>query len=159
MDVTMGPTGKQHIDDPTMAGTFPELIRAMTEAYGDKPAVVLGDDVLTYRRLEERSAHLAGWLLTHGVGKGIRVGILYANGPRWAVAWAASTRIGAVAVSLSTFSRPPELARVVRHADLHGLISQPAFLSQDFVGLLEQALPQLRDQSAVLRIADAPFLR
>jgi acyl-CoA synthetase (AMP-forming)/AMP-acid ligase II len=148
-----------HWSDPTTARTLPELIRAMAEAYGDKPAVVLGDEVLTYRQLEARSAQLAAWLLTRGVGKATRIGILYANSPSWVVAWAATTRIGAVAVPLSTFSKPPELARVIRHADLHALIVQPAFLRQDFVRLLEDALPELGDQSPELRIADAPFLR
>jgi len=65
--------------DPTTARTFPELIRAMTDAYGDKPAVVLGEEVLTYKQLDEQSARLAGWLMTRGVGKATRVGLLYAN--------------------------------------------------------------------------------
>jgi acyl-CoA synthetase (AMP-forming)/AMP-acid ligase II len=145
--------------DPTTARTVPELIRAMTEAYGDKPAVVLGDEVLTYRQLEARSAQLAAWLLSRGVGKATRIGILYANRPSWVVAWAAITRIGAVAVPLSTFSKAPELARVIRHADLHGLIGQPAFLNQDFARLLAEGLPELADQSPELRVVDAPFLR
>jgi acyl-CoA synthetase (AMP-forming)/AMP-acid ligase II len=147
------------VDDPKLAATLPELIRAISTTYGDKPAVVLGDEVLTYRQLEARSAQLAAWLLSRGVGKATRIGILYANSPSWVVAWAAITRIGAVAVPLSTFSKPPELARVIRHADLHGLISQTTFLNQDFEHLLEDALPELADQSPELRVADAPFLR
>jgi acyl-CoA synthetase (AMP-forming)/AMP-acid ligase II len=99
------------VEDPTLATTLPELIHAVSASYGDKPAVVLGDDVLTYRQLDTRSAQLAAWLLTRGVGKATRIGILYANSPSWVVAWAAITRIGAVAVPLSTFSKPPELAR------------------------------------------------
>jgi len=148
-----------HQSDPTTARTVPELIRAMTEAFGDKPAVVLGDEVLTYRQLDARSAELAAWLLTRGVGKATRIGILYANSPSWVVAWAAIARVGAVAVPLSTFSKAPELARVIRHADLHGLIVQRTFLNQDFEHLLEDAFPELADQSPELRIADAPYLR
>jgi acyl-CoA synthetase (AMP-forming)/AMP-acid ligase II len=147
------------VGDPKLAATLPELIRAIGTTYGDKPAVVLGDEVLTYRQLDTRSAQLAAWLLSRGVGKATRIGILYANSPSWVVAWAAITRIGAVAVPLSTFSKAPELARVIRHADLHALISQTAFLSQDFERLLEAALPGLGDQSPELRLADAPFLR
>ena len=148
-----------HQSDPTTARTAPELIRAMTEAFGDKPAVVLGDEVLTYRQLDARSAELAAWLLSRGVGKATRIGILYANSPSWVVAWAAITRVGAVAVPLSTFSKAPELARVIRHADLHGLIVQRTFLNQDFERLLEDAFPALADQSPELRLVEAPFLR
>jgi acyl-CoA synthetase (AMP-forming)/AMP-acid ligase II len=150
---------KKDFHDPKLAATLPELIRAISKTYGDKPAVVLGDEVLTYGQLETRSAELAAWLLSRGVGKATRIGLLYSNSPSWVVAWAAITRIGAVAVPLSTFSKPPELARVIRHADLHALIAQPTFLSQDFERLLEDALPELADQSPELRLTDAPFLR
>src|SRR3981081_3044426 len=123
--VHSGPADKKDIFDPKLAATLPELIRAISTTDGDTQAVVLGDEVLTYRQLEARSAQLAAWLLTRGVGKATRIGILYANSPSWGVAWAAITKIGAVAVPLSTFSKPPELARIIRHADLHGLIGQP----------------------------------
>jgi acyl-CoA synthetase (AMP-forming)/AMP-acid ligase II len=145
--------------DPTSARTLPEFVRALGAAYGDKPAVVLRDEILTYRDLEDGSGRLAAALLRRGVGKGTRVGIIYANSPRWLLWWAAVTRIGAVAVPLSTFFQPPELARVVRHADLHAVISQPGFLAQDFVRNFEAAFPALAESTPDLRMIDAPFLR
>jgi len=72
MGAVIDRTENTPLADPTTARTFPELIRAMTDAYGDKPAVVLGDDVLTYRQLDEHSERLAAWLLTRGVGKATR---------------------------------------------------------------------------------------
>jgi acyl-CoA synthetase (AMP-forming)/AMP-acid ligase II len=145
--------------DPTTARTLPDFVRALGAAYGDKPAVLLRDEILTYRDLEDRSGRLAGALLRRGVGKGTRVGIVYSNHPRWLLWWAAVTRIGAVAVPLSTFLKPPELGRVVRHADLHGVISQSGFLAQDFVRNFEAAFPTLAESTPELEIIDAPFLR
>ncbi len=155
-----GDTREAGTSDPTQASTIPELVRAMGDAYGDKAAVVLGDDVLTYRALQERSAVLARGLLARGVGKGARVGILFANNPEWVVAWAAVARIGAVAVPLSTFLKPPELAKTVRHGDLCGVIAQREMLRQDFVGGFAAAFPDLASTSTTsLRLQGAPYLR
>jgi acyl-CoA synthetase (AMP-forming)/AMP-acid ligase II len=145
--------------DPTTARTLPQFVRALGAAYGDRPAVLRGDESLTYHELDERSARLAAALLRRGVAKGTRVGIIYSNSPRWLVWWAAVTRLGAVAVPLSTFLKPPELARVVRHADLHGVVSEPGFLTQDFVNNFEEAFPALNESTPDLQIVDAPFLR
>ncbi len=145
--------------DPTTASTLPNFIRSLGQAYGDKPAVLRGEEILTFRELEARSAQMAAALLLRGVGKGTKVGIIYSNSPRWLVLWAAVTRIGAIAVPLSTFLKPPELARVIRHADLHAVVTQQRFLAQDFVHNLEEAFPDLPQSGPELQLIDAPFLR
>ncbi|MGE0879514.1 MAG: class I adenylate-forming enzyme family protein [Acidimicrobiia bacterium] len=144
---------------PADARNCAEFFRAIGAAYGDLPAIALGERTLTYAELEEQSRALAKGLLRRGIAKGARVGILMPNSPEWAVAWAAVTRVGGIAVALSTFLKPPELARVVRHGDLHGLIMQPGFLSSDFVANVEAAFPAARDSSPELFLADAPYLR
>ena len=144
---------------PGSARTCAEFVRSLATAFGDRPAVVLGGEVLTYRDLEERSRALAQGLLARGVGKGCRVGLLFENSPSWVVYWAAVTRIGAVAVPLSTFSKPPELARVVRHGDLQGVVTQRSFLGQDFVGILEQGINALATSPPDLLLPTVPFLR
>jgi len=87
---------------PSSARTCAQFVRAIGTAYGSQLAVTLGDETLSYRELEASSRRIAQGLLMRGVGKGCRVGILFANGPKWAVHWAAVTRIGALAVPLST---------------------------------------------------------
>jgi acyl-CoA synthetase (AMP-forming)/AMP-acid ligase II len=144
---------------PAESAVLPELVRAMAAAYGDRQAVVLGDEVLTYRELERRSAVLARGLLARGVGKGTRVGLLLSNGPGFVVWWAAVVRIGAVAVPLSTFARAGELARAVRYADLHAVVLQHAHLRRDFVADLESAFPELAGSPPELRLGAAPYLR
>jgi acyl-CoA synthetase (AMP-forming)/AMP-acid ligase II len=146
--------------DPTTTRTVPSFVRALGEAYDDRPAIVAGDELLTYRDLDTRSALLARGLLARGVGKGSRIGFVFGNSPEWVVAWAAIARTGAVPVPLSTFSKPPELARVIRHADLQGVIAQRTYRHQDFVEHLGAAFPTLADTSdPELRFTDAPFLR
>jgi acyl-CoA synthetase (AMP-forming)/AMP-acid ligase II len=140
--------------------TLAAFVPALGRAFGDAPAIELDGSVLTYRELDERSARLARGLLHRGVGKGSRIALRFTNGPDFAVAVAAITRIGAVAVPLSTLLRPPELARVLRHGDVHAVLSQPSYLGHDFAEELRQAVPGLVvDAREPLYLVDAPFLR
>src|SRR5262249_10953577 len=83
------------------------------------------------------------------------------NSVEWAVAWFATTRIGAVAVPLNTFYKAAELAWTTRHADLRAILASSAFKNHDFLARLEEALPGLADQREPGRILlrRAPYLR
>jgi acyl-CoA synthetase (AMP-forming)/AMP-acid ligase II len=146
---------------PSITPTIPALVRSSAARFGDKPFVVANGQELTYADLERRSARLAMNLLADGIGKGDHVGILMPNGVEWAIAWFATTCIGAVAVPLNTFYKSSELAWTARHADLRAILAWPAFRNQDFLARLEEALPGLADQHHPGRIAvrGAPYLR
>ncbi|MEE4450694.1 class I adenylate-forming enzyme family protein [Novosphingobium resinovorum] len=150
---------------PADARTFAQLLRAVAAAYGDAAAVTLeeGGDVLasvTYRELEARSAVIARGLLARGIGKGARVGFIHGNGPAFAVMLAAVSRIGAVAVPISTMIRGNELVRVLRQSDVQGLVLQRTLLGKDYVARIGEALPELEgQQGGRLRLTRAPYLR
>jgi len=147
--------------------TVPTFVRGLADAYGDSVAIEYPPGELTFAELEQRSRHLAIGLLLRGVGKGTRVGIRFGNDPSWVLWWAAVSRIGAICVPISTFLRPPELARVVRHSDLHALVTAPSFLGIDYVDQLTTAFVALGEAaqrtggsgSKRIVIAEAPFLR
>jgi acyl-CoA synthetase (AMP-forming)/AMP-acid ligase II len=148
------------MNDPAAARTCPEFLRAAAERFGSGEAVVLDEAVLTFEALEQQSAILGRGLLAWGVGKGCRVGFIAGNGPQWVVWWAAITRIGAIAIPLSTFVKADELVRVVRRADLHGLFVQRSFLGQDLVERVDRALPELAHSAGPdLALPAVPFLR
>jgi len=130
------------------APTIPNLLRRSAERYGDRDYLVTADRSLTFADAELQSRRLAKRLLNAGVGKGTRVGMLFPQGPDFVVALLAITRIGALAVPLSTFYRAPELRRAVRHADMHMLIASPA--SEELLGF---------GRGSDLFLPDAPFLR
>jgi acyl-CoA synthetase (AMP-forming)/AMP-acid ligase II len=146
---------------PTIVPTIPALVRSSAARFGDKPFLIAGDDVLTYVDLDLRSAQLATTLLADGVGKGDHVGILMPNSVDWAIAWFATTRIGAVAVPLNTFYKASELAWTARHADLKVILAWSAFRNHDFLDRLEEALPGLEEQRNPGRIVlrRTPYLR
>src|SRR5207249_9329268 len=137
----------------------PAFFRAIAERYGDKEALVHGEESLSYRDLERESAAVARGLLARGAGKGSRIGLLFANSPTFVATMAAIMRIGALAVPLSTFFKGRELGWVIRHADLHGLVAQRRVLGQDFVAHLEKAFPGLAGSAPDLVLSEAPFLR
>ncbi|HEY1278971.1 MAG TPA: AMP-binding protein, partial [Acidimicrobiales bacterium] len=141
---------------PTLAAWFP----ALSAEYGDDEAIVGEGRRLSYRALDAEARQWAARFIALGVGKGARVGLLLGNGPTWLSVFSAVTRLGAVAVPLSTFFTPAELAYVVRHADLHGLVVHGSFVGRDQLAEVATAFPGLaRGTGRALRLDDAPFLR
>ncbi|HVV77740.1 MAG TPA: class I adenylate-forming enzyme family protein [Mycobacteriales bacterium] len=121
---------------------------------------VIGKDFrLSFGTADADSARLAGQLLAAGVGKGTRLGLLYANDPSWVTVWLAATRIGALTVPLSTFSPGPELARTVRHTDVAAIMTASTFGGESLIDRLELAFPALAESGPDLEIPDAPYLR
>ena len=128
-------------------------------SYGDVNLLVFDDERLSYRDAVAQSATLGRQLLEAGAGKGSRIGMWFASDARFLVAWLAITRIGAVAVPISTLSTGPELRKIAVHADLQLLISTDRYLHHDYLERLETAFPGLNGQSAPFHVKDAPFLR
>ncbi|HLM64588.1 MAG TPA: class I adenylate-forming enzyme family protein [Acidimicrobiales bacterium] len=145
---------------PPFTPTSGELVRSCAARFGDKTFALLGDVRLSYAEAEARSAAVAKGLLASGAGKGTRVGLLAANSPAWIVAWLGITRVGGVAILLSTYSKPTELGWMLRHADAQLLLTQDAHLGHDHLERLEQAVPGLADQThEQIFVESQPYLR
>ena len=142
---------------PTVAG----LLRHAVEHHPENLAVATPDERLTYAELDQRSKALAARLVELGVGKGSRVGTLLPNGVGWVVAWAAITRIGAVSAPVNTFYKTPELATMLRHADVQVVIATRGFEPHDYVARLLSIAPGLADAEAPtpLLLPELPQLR
>ena len=140
--------------------TIPALLAHSARAFGQKTYVATPTERLTYEEAERRSAHVARWLLHEGVGKGSRVGLFFANGAEWIIWWLAVSRIGALAVPLSTMYTPAEIAKVLRLADIGMLVAPGQVLDINIADRLEAALPQLAAQRAgSLALPAVPYLR
>jgi len=115
----------------------------------------------TFVQLEERAAGIAGGLVAQGAGKGSRIGILFPNRAEWLACWLAATRIGGIAVTLSTFFAPPELAFTLHHADVTHLLCARGYLDHRYDARLAAAFPALAeaDGAVPLALEAAPHLR
>jgi acyl-CoA synthetase (AMP-forming)/AMP-acid ligase II len=140
--------------------TIPALLERSAREFGEHAYVVTPTERLTYDQARHRSADVARWLLHQGVGKGTRVGLFFTNGADWIIWWLAVSRIGALAVPLSTMYKPVELAKVLRLADVGLLVAPSQVLNIDIVERFEAALPELAGQrTGQLAMRAAPYLR
>ena len=105
-----------------MPDTIDALLRARA-GLGDKPFLIDATARIGYAELDETSRELAAGLVSAGVTKGSRVGLIMPNGVRWAQLAFAVTRIGAVLVPLSTLLTGPELIAQLRVASVRYLIA------------------------------------
>jgi acyl-CoA synthetase (AMP-forming)/AMP-acid ligase II len=145
---------------PDFEPTTPNFISAFTASFRDNPLILLADERISYGEAAEASERLARALLASGVAKGTRVALMMPNGPDWVISWLAITRIGAVMIPLNTFYKPRELGYVLRHADIHTVLTVPRFLSNDYIERLEACAPSLSGQKAgALLLPELPLLR
>ncbi|MBX7448896.1 acyl--CoA ligase [Mycolicibacterium sp. 3033] len=142
------------------------MLAALADGFGEHELMVASrgdgyDERITYAQAERESALMARRLLTAGVGKGTRVGILAPNGTEFLVAFLAITRIGAVAVPINTFFQAQELAWLLGDADIHTVVSVGTLLGKDMLGRLREAaggdLPE--SDAGPITSAGLPFLR
>lgn len=139
--------------------TVPALLRHCVAHFAEQPLCVFDDRRLTYGEAEELSSLFACQLLSAGVGKGTRVGMVFPNSPEFIITWLAITRIGAVAVPLSTLATGPELVSLIRHADIQLLVLVDRHLGHDYPSRLEAELPGLGSAPRPLMLAQVPSLR
>jgi len=141
--------------------TFPAMLRDLCRKYADRECVVSEGSRLTYADVYRESGKMALGLHRAGVGKGTRVGILLPNGPLWIVALAAVARAGGIAIGISTFLKGPELAHVLRHADVDTLLIANSAMSHDYLSRIEDMFPAISgaDGADAMELAEAPFLR
>jgi acyl-CoA synthetase (AMP-forming)/AMP-acid ligase II len=140
--------------------TMPNLLDWSMEHYGDQEMVVMADRRRTYAQVEVQSRILARRLLRSGVGKGTRVALMFPQNDEWISAFIGIARIGAVAVLVSTFAKPPEIAKILEHSDVQILLVPPSILGHDQAERLEAAVTGLADAGNPELYLDAvPYLR
>jgi long-chain acyl-CoA synthetase len=77
---------------------------------GDRPALLLGADALTYAELDDASARMASLLRRRGLRAGDRVGIALPNVPYFAVVYYGVLRAGGVVVPMNVLLKQREVA-------------------------------------------------
>ncbi len=148
------------MSDPIEASTVGEFVRKAAATFGDAEAVVGEGTRLTFNELDARSRTLARRLLGRGVAKRTHVGVSFGNNPDFLVSLLAVSRIGAVAVPISTFAPGRELLRLIRYGDLAAILTTQQVVGVDQVDRLTAAIPGLAEtKGTVLTLPAAPSLR
>ena len=140
--------------------TIPALIAHSADHFAGNDFVVTVERTYTFQDAADASKVMAKRLIAEGIGKGTRVGMLCAQTYDWVVTFLAAARIGAFVIPFSSFYKPAELARGLRHGDVHTLIVPNQMLGHKMADFIVEALPELESQNGrKLRLTDAPYLR
>jgi acyl-CoA synthetase (AMP-forming)/AMP-acid ligase II len=94
-------------------GLLHETLGRAAERFGDRAAVLWGDEALGFRELDERASSAARHLAGLGVGPGDRVAVMLTNRPEFAVAVNAISKLGAASVLLSSAWKATEVGHAV----------------------------------------------
>lgn len=142
--------------------TLGEMLEKWALETPDQEFIVYPDRNLrfTYAGFNERVDALAKGLLYIGVSKGDKVGIWAKNVPDWTTFMFATAKIGAVLVTINTNYKKAELEYLVRDADIHTLCVVDGYRDSDYVSILFDLVPELREQArGELHSANFPELK
>jgi len=115
-----------------MAATIGSALQWWSRTKGDTPAIIVGDERLTYRQLHNWSSRLARRLVERGIKPGDRVGLIGPNALPWPVAALAVLKSGAVLVPLNSRFKAAEVRKTAEDAELSAVIA--AASHRDIVG-------------------------
>ncbi|WP_426322398.1 o-succinylbenzoate--CoA ligase [Microbacterium sp. E-13] len=101
----------------------------------DKPAVVFGDDVLTYRELADAADHVAAVLWHRGIRKGDAVAYIGENSPQFLEVMFGAAQLGAVFVPVNTRLAGPEMQHVLVDSGARALVLDAEFLDRAMAGV------------------------
>ena len=127
--------------------TLHELLKRAAEAHPLKPAIIYGDEIITYQSLEEITSRLANSLIHIGIKKGDRVGVLLPRVPEMVISYIALSKCGAISFSISHESPTGEVDRILSQARPSVLIVQSNYLE------LLEAIPRTTN---LVVVGDAP---
>ncbi len=134
-------------DLPLLGANIPEHFAEIVKRFPDQEAVVSlpQNRRLSYRQLSVAVDDVARGLLGCGFEKGDRIGVWSTDNLEWLLLQMATARIGAVLVNINPAYRARELAYALERSEVHGVFTIPAFRSSDYVGMLVELLPGLKN--------------
>lgn len=118
------------------------LIRAL-DLHPDRPAVYLGDEVLTSRQLRDQISRLVQAYQSWGIGRGSPMGMLSLNRPEVLMAMGANMVSGCRVTALHPMGSVDDQAYVLEDAGIETLIFDPTAFGERAAQLLER-VPSLK---------------
>ncbi|MDR2475177.1 MAG: AMP-binding protein [Bacteroidales bacterium] len=142
--------------------TLGEWLEYWASTTPDREYIVYSDRNLrfTWKQFNKRVDDLAKGLMAIGIQKGCHVGIWATNVPDWLTFLYATSKIGAVLVTVNTSYKQSELEFLCRDSDMHTLCIIDGTWDCDYVEMTYAMLPELKIcQRAHLRSERFPCMR
>ncbi len=115
-----------------------DMVRRTAYHYPDKPALIFGEQTLTYRQLEEAANRTANALAGQGITKYDRVAILAHNTVHHVLTWLGCCKIGAVYLAINYLLRGKDITYCINHSESRLFVVEDALY-----GLVEDVLDQM----------------
>ena len=142
--------------------TMGALLDKVAEEHPNNEAVVYTDRPFrkTYREFCDLCDETARGLMAMGIKKGDKVAIWALNEPEWIIAMWATSKIGAILVTVNTNYRVFELEYLLRQSDSTTLILMEEVKGNSYVGTLNELCPTLAtSEPGKLDDDGLPFLK
>ncbi len=127
--------------------TFPDVLDRMVKEFPDQLCFKYTelDYTRTYSEFRDDVDQFARALIAMGVKKGDHVAIWATNVPQWYITFWATTKIGAVLVTVNTAYKIHEAEYLLRQSDTHTLVMIDGFKDSNYVGIIQELCPELQD--------------
>ena len=143
--------------------TFSQVLDRMAEEFPDQYAIKYTtlDYTRTYRQFQKDVDDFARALVSLGVRAGSKVAIWATNVPEWFITFWATTKIGAVLVTVNTAYKIHEAEYLLRQSDTHTLVMIESCLDSDYRGIINELCPEIAHTKPgqSLHCKRLPFLR
>ena len=143
--------------------TFPQVLDRMVEEFPDQYAFryTTLDYTRTYTEFRDDVDTFARSLIAMGVKPGDHVAIWATNIPQWYITFWATTKIGAVLVTVNTAYKIHKAEYLLRQSDTHTLVMIDGYKDSDYVAIMKELCPELATakKGDPLYIRKLPFLR
>ena len=142
--------------------TFPDVLDRVCEEFPTQYAFRYTelDYTRTYPEFRSDVDTFARALIAMGVRKGDHVAIWATNVPAWYITFWATTKIGAVLVTVNTAYKIHEAEYLLRQSDTHTLVMIDGYKDSDYVGIMKELCPELATcEPGKLESKKFPFLK
>ena len=143
--------------------TFPQVLDRMVEEFPDQYAFKYTtlDYTRTYSEFRDDVDNFARALVSMGVRPGMKVAIWATNVPAWYITFWATTKIGAVLVTVNTAYKIHEAEYLLRQSDTHTLVMIESALDSNYKNIINEICPEIAKTKAgsPLHCKRLPFLR
>ncbi len=143
--------------------TFSEVLDTMVENYPDQYAFKYTtlDYTRTYTEFRRDVDDCAAALISMGVKAGDHVAIWATNVPAWFITFWATTKIGAVLVTVNTAYKIHEIEYLLKQSDTHTLVMIEDCKDINYKEIIEELCPELKNTTPgeALYSKNLPFLR
>ena len=143
--------------------TFSDVLDTMVENFPDQIAIKYStlDYTRTYKEFRDDVNNFAKTLVALGVKHGDKVAVWASNVPEWYISFWATTKIGAILVTVNTAYKIHEIEYLLRQSDTKILVLTESYQKTNYAEIINELCPELASlkKGEKMHAKALPFLR